>query len=163
VLKEPPVDVTRGRLEAVEAPLRPASRGELAVDPALLALLSHERERCARIVRDGPERRPVAAALRTLKRRLYPYQRAGGLLTTQRIIANGLAQLRFQDTWPTLSALTTADETLQELASPKLGHLREMLTQVVVQQSREPAEAHYAGPPRARRAAGAGRDSRPAP
>jgi superfamily II DNA/RNA helicase len=60
------------------------------------------------------------------------------LLTTQRIIANGMAQLQFEETWPTLSALGSVDEAaLQELASPKLGHIREILTQVVVQQNRK--------------------------
>jgi hypothetical protein len=45
---------------------------------------------------------------------------------SQRIIANGMARLRFEETWPTLSALTALDEAaLQELASPRLGHLRE--------------------------------------
>jgi SNF2 family DNA or RNA helicase len=60
------------------------------------------------------------------------------LFTTQRIIANGMTQLQFEETWPTLSALTSVDEAaLQELASPKLGHIREILTQVVVQQNRK--------------------------
>jgi hypothetical protein len=60
------------------------------------------------------------------------------LLATQRIIANGMAQLRFEETWPAVSALKSVDEAaLQELASPKLGHLREILTQVVVQQNRK--------------------------
>jgi helicase-like protein len=60
------------------------------------------------------------------------------LLTTQRIIANGMAQVRFEETWPTLAALTgVAEAGLQELATPKLGHIREILTQVVVQQRRK--------------------------
>jgi superfamily II DNA or RNA helicase len=66
------------------------------------------------------------------------FLRLMSLLTTQRIIANGMAQLQFEETWPTLSALGSVDEAaLQELASPKLGHIREILTQVVVQQNRK--------------------------
>ncbi len=84
---------------------------------------------------------PIARlAAQARQRPLTPaeFLRLMSLLTTQRIIANGMAQLRFEETWPTLSALTSVDEAaLQELASPKLGHIREILAQVVVQQSRK--------------------------
>jgi len=60
------------------------------------------------------------------------------LLTTQRIIANGMAQLHFQELWPALSRVARPEEAnLKELASPKLEHLREIVAQVVVQQGRK--------------------------
>ena len=84
---------------------------------------------------------PIAKLAGIARRRpLTPgeFLRLMSLLTTQRIIANGMAQLEFEETWPPLSSLTRVDEAaLQELATPKLGHLREILTQVVVQQSRK--------------------------
>ena len=47
------------------------------------------------------------------------------LLTTQRIIANGLAQLRFQEIWPDLSKLERPTEsTLRRMSCPKLLELR---------------------------------------
>ncbi len=84
---------------------------------------------------------PIARLAAQARRRpLTPgeFLRLMSLLTTQRIIANGMAQLQFEETWPALSALTSVEESaLQELASPKLGHIREILTQVVVQQKRK--------------------------
>ena len=84
---------------------------------------------------------PIASLAAQARRRpLTPgeFLRLMGLLATQRIIANGIAQLRFEQMWPALSRLERPDEaTLQELASPKLGHLREILAQVVVQQKRK--------------------------
>ncbi len=84
---------------------------------------------------------PIARLAAQARRRpLTPgeFLRLMSLLTTQRIIANGMAQLQFEETWPTLSALTSVDDaTLQKLSSPKLGHLKEILTQVVVQQNRK--------------------------
>jgi hypothetical protein len=84
---------------------------------------------------------PIARLLAQARRRpLTPgeFLRLMSLLTTQRIIANGMAQLRFEDVWPSLSRTVRADEgTLQELASPKLGHLRDILAQVAVAQARK--------------------------
>jgi superfamily II DNA/RNA helicase len=84
---------------------------------------------------------PIARLLAQARRRpLTPpeFLRLMSLLTTQRIIANGIAQLRFEEMWPNLSRLEHADEaTLRELGMPKLGHLREILTQIVVQQNRK--------------------------
>ena len=84
---------------------------------------------------------PIARLAAQARRRpLTPgeFLRLMSLLTTQRIIANGMAQLQFEATWPTLSPLKGVDDaTLHGLSSPKLGHLREILTQVVVQQNRK--------------------------
>jgi hypothetical protein len=60
------------------------------------------------------------------------------LLTTQRIISNGLAQLRFEDLWPDLSRIAAPTEsTLRGLASPKLLELRELIGQLVLTQARK--------------------------
>ncbi len=66
------------------------------------------------------------------------FLRLMSLLTTQRIIANGMAQLHFRELWPALSRVARPEEAnLKELASPKLEHLREIVAQVVVQQGRK--------------------------
>jgi len=84
---------------------------------------------------------PIAKILGQARRRPLTqaeFLRLMSYLTTQRIIANGLAQLRFEETWPALARTARPDETtLRELCSPKLGHLREILAQVVVQQGRK--------------------------
>src|SRR5438876_2729323 len=60
------------------------------------------------------------------------------LLTTQRIIANGLAQLRFEVIWPDLSRIARpTDSTLRGLASPKLLELRELIAQLALAQGRK--------------------------
>lgn len=59
------------------------------------------------------------------------------LLTKQRIIANGLAQLRFEEVWPAIRNQRPHDSVLATLSAPKLAELREILTQVVVEQGRK--------------------------
>jgi hypothetical protein len=60
------------------------------------------------------------------------------LLTTQRIISNGLAQSRFESIWPDLSRIERPTEaTLRGLASPKLVELRELVDQLAVVQGRK--------------------------
>lgn len=60
------------------------------------------------------------------------------LLTTQRIISNGLAQLDFKEVWPDLSKIERPTEaTLKGLASPKLLELRELIGQLVVEEGRK--------------------------
>jgi len=59
------------------------------------------------------------------------------LLTTQRIIANGLAQYRFQEIWPELSAAAPDPVRLEGLATPKLFELRELIEQLVILQQRK--------------------------
>jgi superfamily II DNA or RNA helicase len=55
------------------------------------------------------------------------------LLTTQRIICNGLAQLQFLEVWPTLQEIDRPQETvLRGLNSPKLIEMRELVRQLVV-------------------------------
>jgi hypothetical protein len=84
---------------------------------------------------------PIAQILGRAKRRPLTqpeFLRLMTLLTTQRIIANGLAQLRFAQIWPDLSRIEQpTDSTLQGLASPKLVELRELIGQLVLAQGRK--------------------------
>ncbi|MBI3269031.1 MAG: DEAD/DEAH box helicase [Planctomycetes bacterium] len=60
------------------------------------------------------------------------------LLTAQRIISNGLGQLRYEEVWPEISRFARPSESLlKSLSSPKLLELRELLSQVVVGQRRK--------------------------
>jgi hypothetical protein len=84
---------------------------------------------------------PIAQILGRASRRPLTraeFLRLMTLLTTQRIIANGLAQLRFEQVWPDLSRIDRpTDSTLRGLASPKLMELRELIGQLVVAQGRK--------------------------
>ena len=84
---------------------------------------------------------PIAQILGRAKRRALTqaeFLRLMTLLTTQRIIANGLAQLRFEQVWPDLSRIDRpTDSTLQGLASPKLVELRELIAQLALAQGRK--------------------------
>jgi superfamily II DNA or RNA helicase len=84
---------------------------------------------------------PIAQILARARRRPLTqaeFLRLMSLLTTQRIIANGLAQLRFEEIWPDLSRLPRPTEaTLKGLASPKLLELRELIGQIVLDQERK--------------------------
>ncbi len=84
---------------------------------------------------------PIAQILGRAKRRPLTqaeFLRLMTLLTTQRIIANGLAQLRFEEIWPDLSRIERPTEsTLGGLASPKLLELRELIAQLAVAQGRK--------------------------
>ena len=84
---------------------------------------------------------PIAQILGRAKRRPLTqaeFLRLMSLLTTQRIIANGLAQLRFEQIWPDLSRIERpTDSTLQGLASPKLLELRELVPQLALAQGRK--------------------------
>ncbi|MEP7308789.1 MAG: DEAD/DEAH box helicase [Acidobacteriota bacterium] len=84
---------------------------------------------------------PIAQILGRAKRRPLAqaeFLRLMTLLTTQRIIANGLAQLRFEQVWPDLSRIQRpTDSTLHGLASPKLVELRELIAQLALAQGRK--------------------------
>lgn len=84
---------------------------------------------------------PIAQILGRAKRRPLTqaeFLRLMTLLTTQRIIANGLAQLRFEQIWPDLSRIERpTDSTLRGLASPKLGELRELISQLALTEGRK--------------------------
>ncbi len=83
---------------------------------------------------------PIASILGRARRRpLTPQEflKLMSLLTTQRIIANGLAQLRFNDIWPGLRQSPPELSVLRGLATPKLIEVREILTQLVGEQGRK--------------------------
>jgi hypothetical protein len=84
---------------------------------------------------------PIAQILSRAKRRPLTqaeFLRLMNLLATQRIIANGLAQLRFEQIWPDLSRIERpTDSTLRGLASPKLVELRELIGQLALAQGRK--------------------------
>ncbi len=84
---------------------------------------------------------PIAQILGRAKRRPLTqpeFLRLMTLLTTQRIIANGLAQLRFEQIWPDLSRIERpTDSTLRGLASPKLTELRELIGQLAIAEARK--------------------------
>ena len=85
--------------------------------------------------------RPIAQILGRAKRRPLTqpeFLRLMTLLTTQRIIANGLAQLRFEHLWPDLARIERpTDATMRGLASPKLVELRELVEQLALAQGRK--------------------------
>jgi superfamily II DNA or RNA helicase len=84
---------------------------------------------------------PIAQLLSMAKRQPLTqaqFLRLMSLLTTQRIIANGLGQLQFADVWPAISQVRHPDTALvQTLSSPKLLELREILVQVALEQRRK--------------------------
>lgn len=65
------------------------------------------------------------------------FLRLMSLLTTQRIISNGLAQLRFEEIWPDLEKRRPSESSLRTLSSPKLLELREIVAQVLAQRERK--------------------------
>ncbi|HUI62918.1 MAG TPA: DEAD/DEAH box helicase, partial [Steroidobacteraceae bacterium] len=84
---------------------------------------------------------PIAQLIAIAKRRPLTqaqFLRLMSLLTTQRIIANGLGQVQFANVWPAISQVRQPDTALiQTLSSPKLLELREILAQVVLEQGRK--------------------------
>jgi superfamily II DNA/RNA helicase len=59
------------------------------------------------------------------------------LLTQQRIICNGLAQVRFEELWPTCSRARPDAALLEGLFAPKLLELRRLIADLVVEQERK--------------------------
>ncbi len=83
---------------------------------------------------------PIASLVqRSLKRPLTQaeFLKLMSLLTTQRIITNGMAQLQFEGLWPTIRNRRPDESTLQGLSAPKLGELRQLVRQLVVDQGRK--------------------------
>jgi superfamily II DNA or RNA helicase len=59
------------------------------------------------------------------------------LLTLQRIICNGLAQLQFEDMWPSLRERQPDESVIAGLATPKLVEFRQLVQQIVLGQGRK--------------------------
>ena len=86
-------------------------------------------------------RLPIISLIRTAKRRPLrqaEFLRLMMLLTTLRIISNGIGQLEFTEVWPGISKVADPDEALLEgLSTPKLLELREILARIAVEQDRK--------------------------
>src|SRR5262249_9987241 len=83
---------------------------------------------------------PIASILAITKKRPLTqaeFLRLMSLLTTQRIICNGLGQLYFDDHWPSLIKRTPDDPLIQGLSEPKLLELRPLVRQLAVDQGRK--------------------------
>ena len=83
---------------------------------------------------------PIAQLVqRSLKRPLTQaeFLRLMSLLTTQRIISNGMAQLQFEGIWPTIRGRRPEESVLQGLSAPKLIELRQLVRQIVLEQGRK--------------------------
>jgi hypothetical protein len=85
-------------------------------------------------------RRPIAELIsKSLRRplRQAEFLQLMQLLTQQRIICNGLAQLYFQAEWPNCQASEPTPENLERMFAPKLAALRVLIEQVVLGQQRK--------------------------
>jgi superfamily II DNA or RNA helicase len=83
---------------------------------------------------------PIAQLVqRSLKRPLTQaeFLRLMSLLTTQRIISNGMAQLQYESLWPTIHGRRPEEGLLQGLSAPKLIELRQLMRQIVLEQGRK--------------------------
>jgi hypothetical protein len=83
---------------------------------------------------------PVAQILARGRRRPLTqaeFLRLMTLLTQQRIISNGLGQVRFDTIWPAYAKARPEPALLEGLFSPKLAELRRILESVVVEQGRK--------------------------
>jgi len=82
---------------------------------------------------------PIAQLVqRSLKRPLTQaeFLRLMSYLATQRIISNGLAQLQFEDLWPTIRNRAPEEGLIRSLCAPKLIELRQLVQQIVLEQGR---------------------------
>ena len=81
----------------------------------------------------------IARLIRTAKRRPLTqaeFLRLMQLLTTQRIISNGMVQLDFEETWPEISHRRPTEPLLKSLNAPKLSELRDLALKLIVEQGR---------------------------
>jgi hypothetical protein len=65
------------------------------------------------------------------------FLRLMSLLTTQRIISNGMAQLDFVNVWPAIRPRRPEESVIKGLSSPKLLELRQLIRQLVLNQGRK--------------------------
>jgi superfamily II DNA or RNA helicase len=83
---------------------------------------------------------PIASLVQRSKTRPLTqaeFLRLMSLLTTQRIISNGLAQLRFEEVWPAIRPCAPEESMIKGLSSPKLLELRQLVRQLVLEQDRK--------------------------
>lgn len=79
----------------------------------------------------------LAAIARRRPLKQAEFLRLMSLMNTQRIIANGLAQLQFEQLWPSLAGHVPTAALLDGLFAPKLGELRSLVEALVVDQRRK--------------------------
>jgi len=65
------------------------------------------------------------------------FLRLMSMLTTQRMIANGMAQYSFTSMWPVLSAQSPNEAAIASAAAPKLSVLQDLIQSVAVDQGRK--------------------------
>ena len=83
---------------------------------------------------------PIIALVQRAKKRpltQVEFLRLMSLLTTQRIISNGLAQLDFEEVWPAIRPRGPEESVLKGLSTPKLLELRQLTRQLVLEQGRK--------------------------
>jgi superfamily II DNA or RNA helicase len=83
---------------------------------------------------------PIASILQRAKTRPLTqaeFLRLMSLLTTQRIISNGVAQLRFEEVWPAVRGCAPEESVIMGLSAPKLLELRQLVRQLVLGQGRK--------------------------
>ncbi len=83
---------------------------------------------------------PIAAIVRQAARRPLTqpeFLKLMTLLTTQRIISNGLGQLRFEELWPAYERARPDPALIEGLFAPKLLELRRIVEEVAVAQGRK--------------------------
>lgn len=83
---------------------------------------------------------PIAQLIQTAARRPLrqsEFLKLMQLLAQQRIISNGMAQLRFDEVWPTYSRGPADEALLGASCSPKLLEFRRLIADVVINQGRK--------------------------
>jgi hypothetical protein len=83
---------------------------------------------------------PIAKLARIMRHRPLTqpeFLRLMALLLTQRVIANGMAQLNFVSVWPDLRTRTPDPKLIESLSAPKLAELRELISNLVLTQKRK--------------------------
>jgi SNF2-related domain/Helicase conserved C-terminal domain len=83
---------------------------------------------------------PIIALIQRAKTRpltQVEFLRLMSLLTTQRIISNGMAQLDFEEVWPAIRPRHPEESVLKGLSSPKLLEIRQLIRQLVLEQGRK--------------------------
>jgi superfamily II DNA or RNA helicase len=85
-------------------------------------------------------RQPIAQLLGVAARRPLKqaeFLRLMQMLTRQRMICNGLAQVQFEQEWPRCQTQVATPSVLESLFAPKLATLRGLVEQVVIGQQRK--------------------------
>jgi hypothetical protein len=95
------------------------------------------REQASEHASFSPPIAPLAAIAQRRPLKQAEFLRLMQLMNTQRIIANGLAQLRFEELWPSLVGHPPTAALLDGLFAPKLLELRNLIEALVNDQGRK--------------------------